>query len=478
MRLQAPCPRGAACTLDELQARIAYDLECLAYPAAEWVPKVQDRLGRPVHAAVVVGGGQGGLATAFALRREGVHDVLQVDRAPAGLEGPWVTFARMHTLRTPKYLTGPDYGVATLTFRAWFEAQWGGEAWDALERIPTAKWMDYLRWFREVTGAQVRNGTEMTAIRGTPDGFVEIDLVGPEGSSSCVTRRLVLANGMDGGGLWYVPPLFTRGLPRTAWAHSSERIDFGRLRGARVAVLGAGAAAFDAAAAALDHGAAVDLYHRRPALLRIEFRPWLEQAGFLAGFGDLDDARKWSVMRRLLGAGAPPPPSAIERVAGRTGFAVHAACGWRAVHHEGGQVRIDTDLGDRSADFVVFATGVRYELGLRPEFAALAPVAACWSDRFTPLPEESNEEVGRFPYLGPGFELTERSPGAAPWLSRIHLFNYAATASLGVTGSSGTGMKLGLRRLTSALVRALYAESADVHIAGMPWPRGASAAPE
>ena len=469
---------GAAHSLEALQARVAYELDCLAYPAAGGVPPVRDCLGRPVHAAVVVGGGQGGLATAFALRREGVHDVLQIDRGPAGLEGPWITFARMHTLRTPKYLTGPDYGIPSLTFRAWFEAQWGRERWEALARIPTAMWMDYLVWFRQVTGAEVRNDTEMLAVRGTPDGFVEIDLAGPAGRRSCVTRRLVLANGMDGGGVWYVPPAFTRALPRAAWAHSSDPIDFERLRGSRVAVLGAGAAAFDAAAAGLDHGATVDLYHRRTELMRIEFRPWLEQAGFLAAFGDLDDTRKWSVMRRLLGAGAPPPPSAIERVAGRSGFTVHSGCGWRAVRHEGGEVRIDTERGERSADFVVFATGARYELGLRPEFASLAPVAACWSDRYAPPPGESNEEVGRFPYLGPGFELTERSPDCAPWLRRIHLFNYAATASLGITGSSGTGMKLGLRRLIGALVRALYVEAADVHIAEMPWPRGASAAPE
>jgi len=161
-------------------------------------------------------------------------------------------------------------------------------------------------------------------------------------------------------------------------------------------------------------------------------------------------------MRRLLGAGAPPPPSAVERVIGRAGFAVHSSCGWRTVRHEAGVVRIDTEHGERSADFVVFATGARYELGLRPEFAALAPVAACWSDRYAPSPDEANDEVGRFPYLDPGFELTEKSSDCAPCVRRVHLFNHAATASLGITGSSGTGMKLGLRRLVGALVRALY----------------------
>ena len=31
----------------------------------------------------------------------------------------------MITLRTPKHITGPDYGVASLTPRAWYEAKYG-----------------------------------------------------------------------------------------------------------------------------------------------------------------------------------------------------------------------------------------------------------------------------------------------------------------------------------------------------------------
>ncbi len=39
-------------------------------------------------------------------------------------------------------------GVPSLTFRAWWEAQYGSAAWDALDKIPRARWMDYLRWYR------------------------------------------------------------------------------------------------------------------------------------------------------------------------------------------------------------------------------------------------------------------------------------------------------------------------------------------
>ena len=73
----------------------------------------------------IVGAGQGGLGTAFGLLRERISNIQVFDRNHQGLEGPWVTFARMITLRTPKHITGPDYGVASLTPRAWYEAKYG-----------------------------------------------------------------------------------------------------------------------------------------------------------------------------------------------------------------------------------------------------------------------------------------------------------------------------------------------------------------
>ena len=460
----------AAGALSELEARVTYELDCLSFPEASWVPEVFDTNGQRAGAVLVVGGGQAGLATAFALKREGIHDVTVVDRNPSGREGPWINFARMLTLRTPKYLTGPDYGIPSLTFRAWFECQHGASAWEALQRIPTPMWMDYLLWFRKISGVEVSNGVELADCRGTLSGLVEVKLQSAGTSRSAVFRHVVLANGMDGGGCWYAPPEFTRPLPRSAWAHTSDPIDLEMLRGCRVAVLGAGASAFDAAAAALDHGATVDLYFRRAGLLKVEHRAWLEQAGFLRGFGALDDRQKWAVMHRLLSLGAPAPESAVARVIGHASFSMHAGTGWIETAYRDGRIQITTSAGPREADFAIFGTGARYDLSMRPELASVAPLAARWCDRFTPDETQRADEVGLYPYLGRGFELLERVQGQAPWIKRIHLFNYAATPSVGVSGSSGTGLKTGLQRLVGAIIERLYVDSFDRHLAAMPWP--------
>ena len=58
-----------------------------------------------------------------------------LDAAEAGREGPWVTTARMRTLRSPKTLTGPDHGIPSLTYRAWHEAVFGKDDWSRLDKI-------------------------------------------------------------------------------------------------------------------------------------------------------------------------------------------------------------------------------------------------------------------------------------------------------------------------------------------------------
>ena len=97
----------------------------------------------------------------------------------------------METLRSPKQLAGPALGIPSLTFRAWFEAQFGRAAWDALDKIPRLQWMDYLRWYRRVLALPVRNDHRVTDLLPRGDGLVELSLRGrrPADASLGAPRR-------------------------------------------------------------------------------------------------------------------------------------------------------------------------------------------------------------------------------------------------------------------------------------------------
>ena len=191
--------------LAELEDRVRQDLAYLCLPPANWVVPAAAVNDQRVHDVVVIGGGMCGLVASFALRSAGIRNFRIFDRAPRGLEGPWVTYARMETLRSPKQLTGPAYGMASLTFRAWFTAQFGEAAWEAFDKIPRPMWMDYLRWYRHVLDLPVEN--EVEVLRIVPDGEVlRLDLNGKGRTEDAVfTRRVIMATGRDGTGRPNIP---------------------------------------------------------------------------------------------------------------------------------------------------------------------------------------------------------------------------------------------------------------------------------
>ena len=214
------------------------------------------------HNVVIVGGGQSGLAIAYGLKRKGVGRVDVIDQAAPGQAGIWRTIARMHQLRTPKTLAGPEGGNAALSFRAWYETLNGPSAFDALDRIPRLAWADYLTWFEQTTDTKVRYRTRLIEIE--PQGDVLRLHLEVEGAPRVeTTRKLVLANGYAGAGGPSVPD-FMRALPAGVWTHSTGQIPTDRLAGKIVGVVGAGSNAFDAAGVALEAGAAeVHMFNRR-----------------------------------------------------------------------------------------------------------------------------------------------------------------------------------------------------------------------
>ena len=168
MALNAPAPPSVHIPppingLSALEARARADLELLKYPENPWVPSYPPIAGRPVLDVLIVGAGQGGLSVAAMLLRERVPNIRIIDQAQRGGEGPWRTYARMKTLRSWKTVTGPDLGIASLTFQAWFEARHGAAAFEALSKIAKEDWQDYLLWLRDFLGLPVDSGTGVTA---------------------------------------------------------------------------------------------------------------------------------------------------------------------------------------------------------------------------------------------------------------------------------------------------------------------------
>lgn len=413
---------------------------------------------------LIVGAGQARLATAFGLRLEQVTNVRLIDRAPRGGEGPWVTFARMTTLRTPKTVTGPDLGIPSLTPRAWWEAKFGRQGWERLDRFSPGDWQDYLDWYRDVLGLAVENETELTAIA-PAGGLLAADLRGPRGQTRVLARKIVLATGIDGSGRWQVPEVIRAALPRDRYAHSAEAIDLAAVRGRRVAVLGAGASAFDNAAAALEAGAArVELCFRRADVPRINPFLWTNFAGVLGHTGAMDDLMRWRFARQILeGLPTPPPQDTFWRCRRFANFALRPACTWRALRLAGGAIQIDASDGPIITDFVIAATGVTTDLSLRPELAPFAQHIALWRDRFTPPAGEESAVVASHPYLGPAFEFLERLPGTAPFLKDIHNFTFGTLPSHGLTGGAITGLRYGVPRLIQGVVCDLFLGDLAAH---------------
>jgi cation diffusion facilitator CzcD-associated flavoprotein CzcO len=416
---------------------------------------------------LIIGGGQSGLATAFGLMREKVKNLLIVDDSPPGLAGPWKTFARMRTLRTPKHHTGPDHNIPNLCFQTWYESQYGEDAWQKLGLIPKELWADYLDWYRRFLGIPVRSHTRAGAIEWrAEDRCFAVPVQPVDGGGQAETlfaRKVVLATGIDGSGRWETPSLVAR-LPRELWAHTRDAIDFDALRGKRIGVLGAGASAFDNASVALEHGAAeVHLFYRRKTLPTVNAYRWAEFVGFLKHHADLPDADRWRFIRRILEMGQLPPHDTYHRARALPHFHLHGDSPWRDVRAENGTALVTTPHGTYTFDKLIIGSGIVTDLTLRPELTHLVADIALWKDRYTPPLEEAHADLARHPYLGPGFEFQEKVPGRAPYLSSVFNYTFGCLLSLGFGGASISGMKYSLPKLVSALTRQFYREDKDAY---------------
>ncbi len=448
-------------TLLALNDRVREDLAMLNLPAANWVPRRVSAAG-PVLDALVVGAGMLGLSASFALKRLGVRNHLMLDRAAAGQEGPWVTYARMETLRSPKHLVGPAQDIPSLTFRAWYTAQHGAAGWAALGKIPRGAWMDYLTWFRDVLALPVRSGVAVQAIRPGPDGLVAIET---DQAGMLLARHVVLATGRDGLGASRLPDWVpvVRG-PHIR--HSMEPISFAGLSGQDVAVVGASASAVDNAATTLEHGAAVvHLLVRRAALPTLNRFRGMVHPGFTHGFAGLDDAVRLEFLHAAFKGAVAPPRESLLRLARHPGFRLHLGAPVLGVEEDAQGVSIRLPNARLRVAMLILGTGFSVDLARRPELSAAASLAKRWRD--TEIEVGVLGDFADYPYLGPAFELQERVPGTAPWLRQVHAFNIGAIASHGMVSGDIPGVGDGARRLAEGIARELFVADADLHLVAL-----------
>lgn len=129
-----------------------------------------------------------------------------------------------------------------------------------------------------------------------------------------------------------------------------------------------------------------------------------------------------------------------------------------------GRRRRDRDQpGSFTADFIISGTGHDQDVHARAELAPFADEIALWADRYTPPAELTDKRLARYPYLSKDFAFTEKVPGRAPWIGRIHDFTFGPTMSFGPSGCSISTLRLTVPMLVAGVTRGLFTEDVEAH---------------
>jgi cation diffusion facilitator CzcD-associated flavoprotein CzcO len=201
---------------------------------------------------------------------------------------------------------------------------------------------------------------------------------------------------------------------------------------------------------------------RRGDVPRVNKGMGVAHPGMSLGFHDLPPDRRWAMMQYIADCAIPPPRNSMLRASRHGNFSLLTGCAIRAVRPDGRRLVLDTTRGRLAVDFVILATGFTVDWAQRPELAALAGRIALWRDRFVPDGAEDSE-FAEHPFLGPGFEFVEKTPGALPWAGRVHCFNFAATLSHGKITGDIPAISTGAERVAEAIAGALFVEDYDAH---------------
>ena len=320
--------------------------------------------------------------------------------------------------------SGPDWHLDTAgehTFAAWFEDR-GLDAADH-DPVPIGVFLDHTDWFREQKGFDVDERLVDTLER-RPDG--EPGFVATMEDGTTLTAEKVLA--APGIRHFAVLPAWHEGVGADRRAHTCDLVDFDALAGARVVVVGGRQSAYEWAALLCDHGAAaVDVVHRHPApaFERVSWEfvnPYVEQTlahrGWWRALSPTDQRaiqlEFWQVGRLTL------EPWLTARLRPDV-VTVHPSS--EVVDVAAGADTTVLGLTDGSrleADFVVFASGYRADIGAVPYLEPLLDTMSV-TDGFPDLSEGFETSVpGLFVTgfastrdFGPFYGFTKGCPSSA-----------------------------------------------------------------
>jgi FAD-dependent urate hydroxylase len=291
-------------------------------------------------------------------------------------------------LRSGRDWTLDADGVAG--FEAYFEEQ--GFAPDQHDPIPISVFLDYTDWFREQKKLDVEQVLVESLTK--PDGHFVAEV---SDGSTVIAEKVLAAPGV--AHYAQLPPWYTE-VPSERRSHTSERVTFDDLSGARVAIIGGRQSAYEWAALLCDHGAAtVDVVHRHdtPAFEKVSWAfvdPYVEQTEAERGWWrGLPAARQqeialefWTVGRLTLEHWLTPRLDPTVVTSRPRAHVVSVTAGPMSA------VRLALSDGDvLEVDHVVAASGYRADLSAVPYLDGVL-------DRVS--------VTDGFPDLSPGFETT------------------------------------------------------------------------
>ncbi|MEO1592382.1 MAG: NAD(P)/FAD-dependent oxidoreductase, partial [Cyanobacteria bacterium J06632_22] len=375
--------------LAQLAKAIQTDLAVVNYPDRNW----DYSHGADYLDVAIIGGGHTGKSAAFGLRRHGITNVCIFDRKPMGQEGPWHSYARNATLRTPKIVTGGlDWGIPNLNVQRWCTARYGEDYWQRISYIPRPLWARYLAWYGQVLNLPQKNEIDIQDIVwNDAEHCYWLSALVQGQPTRYKARFIIFATGMDCAGGKQLPDIVTQHLPTHCYHHTMDSLDFSSFAHKRVVIIGGGASAFDHAILLLEAGAEkVDIAIRRPHLPSLNRIRWSEWNGYHRHFIDLPDERKWAYSLSEFRLGQLPAPHTYHQAIHHPRLTLYTHAPLQHLSYKAGKIagKIVGQYGDLTLehDALICGTGFVTNLSLQPELKSLAPLIARWQDRFTPPP--------------------------------------------------------------------------------------------